>query len=184
MPVRFYDENGSERDLSWAEDMYGTQAIHDPGVLPVFALTALHAASGEEKVLTITVEDESGRPLPRVVVGLGPRDVGGQVQKVTTDGGGRARLALDDAHRYNVPGQGHYACAVVEAASHVHNSAGWVNLGRNKPGRWLNPVFRHRPAEPGPTPTPGPTTPTDERWAELLARLDRIIELLQQGRPG
>jgi len=32
MSVRFYDENGSERDLPWAEDLYGTQAVHDPGV--------------------------------------------------------------------------------------------------------------------------------------------------------
>ena len=183
MPVLFYDENGSERDLAWAEDLYGTQTVHDPGILPAYELIALHAASGEEKVLTIDVQDEAGQGLPGLLVGLGPRDVAGEVQKETTDADGRVRLAMDVAHRYNVPGQGHYACAVVEHASHVYNSAGWVNLGKNKPGRWLNPVFRLAPAGPGPGPTPGPTSLTDERWAQLMEKLDRIIDLLQGDLP-
>jgi len=46
MPVQFFDENGIERDLSWAENLFGTQAVHEPGVWPVFELVALHAAIG------------------------------------------------------------------------------------------------------------------------------------------
>ena len=181
MPVRFYDESGGEHDLAWAEELYGLQAVHDPAVLPVFELTALYAATGQEKVLAVTVHDEAGQGLPGIVVGVGPRDVAGDVQKKTTDSAGQVFLAMGEGHRYNVPGQGHFACAVVGHASHVYNSAGWVNLGKNKPGRWLNPVFRLAPAGPGPT--PGPTSLTDERWAQLMEKLDRIIDLLQGDLP-
>lgn len=183
MPVRFYDESGSERDLSWAEDLYGIQVVHDPGVFPVFELIALHAASGQDKVLTITVQGEAGQPLPGLLVGVGPRDVVGEVQKETTDIAGQARLSLDDAHLYDLPVQGHYACAVIEEASHVYNSAGWVNPGKDRPASWLNPVFRHSTAQPGPTPTPGPKALTDEMWDELMEKLDRIIDLLQGDLP-
>jgi hypothetical protein len=190
----FYDSEANVRDVAWAEEFFGTQDVHEPRTYPLFKLTELHYAQGGERTLEIKVLDGEGCPMPGVEVAIGPRTVAGEVAHATTGGDGCAYVPMDKAHRYYVPGQGHYACAVLQDHSDVYNSAGWV-AGQK---RWLNPVFMYRPEPPEPPepppeppeppePPPEPPEPPEPppeppEPPEPLPpdKLDRIIELLEQ----
>jgi hypothetical protein len=167
---RFYDSEVNVRDEAWAREFFGVQDVHRPGLYPLFELTELHYAAGEDKVLEIKVLDQNGHPMGDIPVAIGPHDVKGDVVRATTGVDGRAQIQLDDAHLYYVPGQGHYACAVLQDHSDVYNSVGWVG-GQD---RWLNPVFVYQREQPEPPPEPDPPEPL------LPDKLDRIIELLER----
>jgi hypothetical protein len=196
--VRYFDQWGTERDADWAVDLYGVQAIHTPARIGIYVLAELREQYGETKTMAATVLDEQGRPAEGIRVGLGPRDVRGGVTSGVTGRDGVTRLVMGDEHRYYVPGQGHYAAGLTGQEAEVYNSAGWVWLGKRKPGRWLNPTWRlappaEPPPEPEPEPEPGPEPEPPEPeppepgpqpgryWVELMARLDRIIALLEAG---
>lgn len=187
--VLFYDEHGQEQTPAWALDLFGVQAVHDPGVLPVFELVALVAASGFDKMMTVTVLDDDGFPMAGQLVSLGPRDVAGDVRRGETDGEGRVDFGMDSTHRYYVPSeQGHWAVGLSDKPSHVYNSAGWVFTGNKNPGRWFNPVFRlvlepYVPdPEPPDPPDPDPPEPpaADEFQVAVIKGLEDIKALLAE----
>jgi hypothetical protein len=165
---KFYDSEVNVRDEAWARELFGVQDVHEPGLYPLFRLAELHFASGDELLLKVKVLDHNGYPVAGIEVAVGPRDVEGKIVRATTGADGCAYVQMDDTHRYYVPGQGHYACAVLQDHSDVYNSAGWVS-GQE---RWLDPVFVYRREEPEPPPEPPEPAPPD--------KLDRIIELLER----
>ena len=68
----------------------------------------------------------NGKPEPGVSVGIGPRDIQGERKFAETNEYGVARFFLTNDMKYYVPGQGHWSIAVMDYASDVFNSAGWV----------------------------------------------------------
>lgn len=173
--MKIYDENGVEKNLAWLVDLYGAQVVNDPGKTDQFELVEVAAVYGEEKVLTVTVEDVDGGPLAGIEVGLGPRNVAGATQRQVTGVDGKAYFPMDDSHRYYVTGpesQGAWACGVVPpAVGQVYEAAGWVFLGKRKPGRWLNLTFQRVIRG---EPIPGPVDPGNWPRAELLVFAEQV----------
>jgi hypothetical protein len=162
----YFDEQGQPQVLAWAVDLFGDQEIHDPGVLPRYAVAELHASSGTHLAFAPRVLDTDGNPVAGITVAIGPRDVSGVTERRETNTDGYATFSLAGRERHTVPGQGHYVCGLPDAPCEVYNAAGAV--AGVSPPRWLNPVFVWRDDVAPPEP-PGPGV-----WDLIEERLDAI----------
>ena len=149
--VRFYDSSGTEQDASWAQTYFGIQDVHEPDQLPAYKLTALREENGSgNRVLSVHVSKADGTPASGINVALAPRDVSGDTLTALTGSDGVASINMTDAHKFYVPGQGHYVIGLVNQNADVYNSAGWV-AGAD---RWLNAHYQLVEDEPPPPPPP------------------------------
>ena len=58
--TRYYDAQGNEQSLYWAETMFGPQDIHRAAGFPVYRLAELRAGEGDDRTLSVMVLDENG----------------------------------------------------------------------------------------------------------------------------
>ena len=140
----------------------------------------------------VTILDRDGNPEVGVSVAFRRRDgTGGR--STDTDVDGEARFPLEDDATYAVPGQGPYLTMVKRAAG---PSDAVIGLGRVRDTtRHLDVTLQLAPggAPPAPPPEPAPDPPapapeeeaeppmsSEERWQQVLEKLEDIITVLEE----
>jgi hypothetical protein len=182
--MKYFDSSGNEQAEDWARIHHGEQDIHRV-TLPGYELIELRQRrtplATDSKELMVNVLDVNGLPAAGVTAVLSPGTVSGN--RITADTGANGQVLFDigdTAYRYAVPNHAPWVIGLKNVNADVYNSVGWVQAP-GSPKVWLNPTFKWvgAPAEP---PVEPPVEPPidDDKFQQLMARLDRIIVLLGQ----
>jgi hypothetical protein len=177
--MHIYDEQGQERDREWLNAMFGPQVRVDASrESPAFRVVQVRASTSN--TATVTVLDETGKPMPEVDV-VYAHTSGSQVVREKTDQNGQIQIPLDRDYRYGVPAQaGPCHAGIPRRSTDVIYGLGEV-IVHGGDNRHLEITFQWLEDLPvTPPETPPSPSPVDEPWQQLFAKLDRIIALLER----
>jgi len=193
--IKIYDMNGDAQDWAWLAAHYGPVAVSSLDGAG-WRLAEMREIEGPS-ALVVTLRDAGGIPLTGIRVAWywpdAPEDPDAGPQNGLPDGiiAGRAVSGLTGSSgavgfgmgggAYYWPDQGQmgpHAAWVYgsETRSQVVTGLGMIGGTQH---RHLDLAFVQSEGEEPPPEPPEPPEPPDELWAELLGRLDRIVQLLE-----